>query len=169
MNALSRSIMAIIWIVLILATILMWTLALSGDIEFASDFFELETVPPTPPLWAILGCSGIMIAALSALGWSFWNMSLMLKHPTENPFVFLALRLRNAAYGFICFWLGSVIIWRVAPFLLTLNAPTGLQHSIDWFLIDDEAVLLAIAIVFLALSKSLMRAHEIELENKQII
>ncbi|MBG6143452.1 hypothetical protein IWQ51_001571 [Labrenzia sp. EL_142] len=93
----------------------------------------------------------------------------MLTHPSEKPFVFLALRLRRAAYGFIGFWFGSVVIWRLAPFLLTLNAQVELKPSMDWIFIDDEAVLLAIAIVFLALSKSLMRAHEIEQENKQII
>lgn len=169
MAILARMVMVVLWLALALLILLGWGFAWIGEKELIFDLFDLPAPYPDLTGWVIAVGFTTMAMTLSFLGWAFLQMSQMLRPTHLNPFFYLSRKLRHAAWGLLGFWVGTALIWTIMPILLTLNAKTEYQIPYGWNVLDTEVILLAVAIVFLALSRSLARAQEIEDDNKTIV
>ncbi len=169
MSILARLVMLLVWLTLVLGMALFFALGMSGDTEILNEIFLLPADIPAPPRWGLVLSLALVTCAAGSLGWAFLNMSRMLTPMPEGAFRYLAICLKRSAVGFLGFWAGSVLIWQLVPRLLALNAPPDVMPETDWIPLDVELILLTVAFVFLALSKSLMRAQEIEDDSNSIV
>ena len=169
MSILARLVMLLVWLTLVLGMGLFFALAMSGDTEILNEIFLLPADIPAPPRWGLVLSLALVACTAASLGWAFLNMSRMLTPMPEGAFRYLAVCLKRSAAGFFGFWAGSVLIWQLVPRLLALNAPPDVTPDSDWIPLEIELILLAVAFVFLALSRSLMRAQEIEDDSNSIV
>ncbi|MBO9478300.1 hypothetical protein J7382_12210 [Shimia sp. R11_0] len=148
---------------------LLWIFAFLGEAEMLADTFDLPLDMAVPPAMAICFGMAMMWPALISLGLGFWELDriLMLRDPQD--FARMGAHLRRCAYAFFGFWVLNAMNVALQPVVLSAHLPPELRPEVTYIDIDIDVVFLALAAVFMAISRSLKQAQDIADENSQFL
>ncbi len=147
----------------------LWIATFLGETEMIADAFDLPPEMPAPPVWALIVGMAMMWPALGSLALGFWALDriLMLRNPLD--FAGMGQHLRRCAYAFFGFWLLNTLNVSMQPVVLSQHLPVEMRPEFVLYDIDIDVVFLVLAVVFLAISRSLNQAQEIADENSQFL
>lgn len=165
----ARIAMLVSWTALFLGVLFLLGVGVFFDPEALFDFLDLPLDLPPPANWVVtlLVLSGIV--TIGCLGLVFWRLHRVLGCAQRNDFAGLACHLKGVGTALVAFWAAFQVIDRVMPVLMLLDHPELMWEEFDPFLIDLDLIFLVLGIVFWALARSLLRAAEIDDENRHFL
>lgn len=147
----------------------LWATAFLGHADMLADTFDMPMDMPAPPVGALLLGMTTMWPALISLGVGFWALDRILMLRDIQDFARMGGHLRRCAFAFLAFWLLHTLNVAVLPMILTWHLPSDAGPAYELFDLDIDIVFLVLAVVFLAISRSLTHAQIIADENSQFL